>query len=110
MAQFIPYPETTLSVYASLGDKVPPMPQRLISMLLGMADAPRPELDTTLSGDRAVTIYKDEAHLIDPDIRVCRYCGRVFAARHPQQQYCTGYRGECGLAMRRKRRKERDNG
>lgn len=106
MAKFLPYPETTLRVYASRGKYVPPMPQEMIDILLQLEGAPSPDMDLP-SGGMAVAILAGKVGLIELELRTCRYCGNLFAPRHPQQEYCTGYTGDCGLAMRRKRYKER---
>lgn len=106
MAKFLPYPETTLRVYASRGKYVPVMPQEMIDILLQLEGAPSPEMDLP-SGGMAVALLGGKVDLIKLELRTCRYCGRLFAPKHPQQQYCDTYTGECGLAMRRRRYKEK---
>lgn len=105
MARFIPYPESTLRVYASRGKFVPVMPQEMIDILLQFEGAKSPELDL-LSGNAAVVIHHGKVCLVELELRTCRFCGKPFAPEHPQQEYCDTYAGDCGLAMRRKRYRE----
>jgi hypothetical protein len=108
ISKFIPYPATSLRAYASDGEYTPAMPQALIDILLQLEDAPGPELDLP-SGSLAVAIVNGKVHLIQLELRTCRFCGKPFAPEHPQQEYCDTYAGECGLAMRRKRYREENN-
>ena len=108
MARFLPYPASTLRVYASRGKHVPAtVPDELIGILLQLEDAPSPVLDLP-SGSMVVALHKGKVYLIELELRTCRFCGKPFAPEHPQQQYCDTYTGRCGLAMRRKRYKESD--
>lgn len=107
MAKFLPWPDTTLSVYASRGKYRPRMPQEMIGVLLQLEDAPSPEMDLP-SGGMVVALKDGVVNVMELELRTCRFCGRLFAPGHPQQQYCDTYSGECGKAMRRWRYKERE--
>jgi hypothetical protein len=62
------------------------------------------------SGDAAIVLSRGTLMRIELPSRTrnCSWCGKVFVPGHPQQMYCTGYSGQCGLAMRRLRYKERN--
>jgi len=105
MGRFLNWSPSSLKVYISNGRVKVPMPQPLIDIVLQLEGMPNPILDKGHSSDMAVVLKEGRVYLLNLELRTCRYCGRPFAPGHPQQEYCDTYSGKCGLAMRRKRRK-----
>lgn len=106
MGDVLGVPYSSLSVYASADNSIL-MPEYVADLILGL-DQIVAAIENRGSGSLIVTLDNGEWHVLQvPPLRVCLFCHTPFFPQHPQQLYCTGYRGKCGLAMRRRRRKER---
>lgn len=95
---------SSLRVYASNGN-AHLMPDDVAQRILA---TPNPILDKPGPTGKLAVFLVDGEWVIEqrPNFRRCTYCEHIFIPGHPQQKYCDGYRGECGKAMRRKRRTE----
>lgn len=105
------WPPSSLRVYAANSDFSPPLPDDLVDLLLDLDNVLCPLLDIAPQPDMALALVRGRWRIIPlPDFRECLYCGKLFVPHHPQQQYCDGYRGECGKAKRRERYGKRNSG
>lgn len=97
----------SLSVYASQGNSGL-MPDSLTEIILDLDETVNPILKSGPSSDVAIVLTEGKWVMIDsPILRQCAFCHRYFIPTHPQQAYCDTYTGDCGLAMRRERRRLR---
>jgi len=104
MGKVLAIPPSSLRVYASHGEYVPDIPRDRIERILALDEA-CPDLDNAPSGTLGIFLQEGVVYVMEvPEVRLCLYCKKPFIPGHPQQAYCTTYIGECGLAMRRKRR------
>ena len=95
---------SSLRVYASNGNAYL-MPEDVAQRIIALCDANPTLHKPRAAGWRAIFLVDGEWVIErNPQFRRCAYCEHVFIPGHPQQKYCDGYRGECGKAMRRKRR------
>jgi hypothetical protein len=98
-------PPKSLSVFVSK-DNWYLMPSTVANLILDLQHIDPPKVDLP-NATVAIVLSRGIWRVMPcPDIRECKFCGKPFVPAHPQQAYCDGYRGDCGKAMRRKRRRD----